>query len=134
MWLFLDDERYPSDVTWVDDVRYSQLSWVIVRSYDEFVTFIEDCGLPEFVSFDHDLADEHYQTLLNAVEYEVDDGDLKKTFTVMENTGYTCAKWLVEYCQDNGLKFPEYVVHSMNPIGKENIEGLITNAQKVLGI
>jgi hypothetical protein len=51
-----------------------------------------------------------------------------------EKTGYDCAKWLVEYCVEHGLKFPEYVVHSMNPVGKENILSYVRQAQTVLGI
>lgn len=43
------------------------------------------------------------------------------------NTGYDCCKWLVDYCIDRNLPHPRYTVHSMNPIGKENIEKLIEN-------
>jgi hypothetical protein len=39
-----------------------------------------------------------------------------------EKTGYDCAKWLCNYCIDNGIPLPEYYVHSMNPVGRENIK------------
>ena len=47
-----------------------------------------------------------------------------------EKTGYDCAKWLVDYCMDNGLKLPEFEVHSMNPAGGENIRMYLENFKK----
>lgn len=48
--------------------------------------------------------------------------------TFSEKTGYDCAKWLVDYCIDNKLTLPKHVyVHSMNPVGKKNIQMLFTN-------
>ena len=55
-------------------------------------------------------------------------------FGIMENTGLDCAKWLVEYCLDNNTKLPDYIVHSANPAGKENIEKYLFNAKKHLYI
>ena len=43
----------------------------------------------------------------------------------IEKTGYECAKWLVDYCIKNGLKCPDYYCHSMNPVGKDKIVGLL---------
>lgn len=47
-----------------------------------------------------------------------------------EKTGYDCAKWLCEYCQRNKVKVPTYYVHSMNPVGKDNIKKYIENYKK----
>ena len=44
-----------------------------------------------------------------------------------EKTGYDCAKWLVEYCLNNDLDLPFCFVHSMNPVGKDNINHLLKN-------
>ena len=109
--LFLDDIRIPTNVTWVDipkDQHYS-----LVRNYQEFVDLITLRGLPKFVCYDHDLSDCHYGDRLN------DRGINYDSYT--EKTGYDCAKWLVDYCMKNGVKHPPYVVHSMNPVGKQNI-------------
>ena len=131
--LFLDDERHPDQVTWVEFPRYDAV--FIVRNYDAFVNQVTLGGMPGFVCFDHDLADTHYEVMLEENKYAYDDGDLKKTFDYgSEKTGYDCAKWLVDYCSNNGFKFPRYVVHSMNPAGKERIEGYIENAKKHLNI
>jgi hypothetical protein len=141
--LFLDDERSPSQVTWAVFPR-NNLS--IVRNYDQFVTHIKQHGLPGFVCFDHDLADEHYAAMLKENESSdnkftiwMPDDDLSDGLNITfdygnEKTGYDCAKWLVDYCEDNGYKFPQFVVHSMNPAGKVRIEQYIANAQKHLNI
>jgi hypothetical protein len=39
----------------IQDIEIYRKKWQIVRSYDEFVAWIERHGLPDFISFDHDL-------------------------------------------------------------------------------
>jgi len=112
--LFLDDERKPSDVKWI---ALPSVKWDIVRNYKDFVNIIEKLGLPSIVSFDHDLADEHYSYVIGNVDSPKQD--------FKEKTGMDCVKWLVNYCMVNDLDFPEYYIHSMNPIGKDNIESYI---------
>lgn len=141
--LFLDDERLPSHVTWV---ALPIVVWQVVRNYDQFVDTITNHGVPKFVTFDHDLADEHYRVMAQECQHA------EKRFTIWmpgddeheglnmtfdygeEKTGYDCAKWLVDYCIDNGHRFPEFQVHSMNPIGKQRIIAYIENAKKHTGI
>jgi hypothetical protein len=140
--LFLDDERNLSDVTWVVLPSKINHNWTVVRNYDEFVKTVIAFGVPEFVTFDHDLAEEHYATMIKEVEASrftafVDDehGGLNLTFDYgSEKTGYDCAKWLVDFCVDRNVKFPEYAVHSMNPVGAERIRSYIENAKKHLAI
>lgn len=114
--LFLDDIRKPQDVTWVS---LPPGPWVIVRNFLDFKVIIGTRGLPEHVTFDHDLADEHY-----------DAGLWKKTgiadYSKLQNpTGYDCAAWLIEHCRTFDLAFPAYTVHSMNPVGRERIKAAI---------
>ena len=45
--LFLDDERFPRQVTWVLLPTNFDPDWVIVRTYDQFVEHITKNGLPE---------------------------------------------------------------------------------------
>lgn len=117
--LFLDDFRMPEDCSKYMPLPtiYSKLEWVIVRNYEEFVNFISKNGLPDMISFDHDLADEHYSQDMYSGN-EVYDKNYEK-FT--EKTGYDCAKWLVSHCMDFDVDLPEYIVHSMNPAGGKNI-------------
>jgi hypothetical protein len=53
-----------------------------------------------------------------------------RKFKGIEKSGYDAAKWLVDYCIDNEIDFPEYAIQSANPVGKENIDGLIKNFRK----
>jgi hypothetical protein len=123
--LFLDDERDPYKVTWVE---MPLGPWEIVRSYAEFVKTITEKGLPSFVAFDHDLADEHYRRSMYNPDRHYSNYYTDGTFK--EKTGYECAVWLVNYCIDNNTDFPQYVVHSMNPIGKENIVSYIESYKR----
>lgn len=86
--------------------------WVIARNYSEFITLVTFKGLPDIVSFDHDLAFEHY-----------DGGEQERGYE--EETGADCAKWLVNYCNENSLDLPECWIHSMNPVGAENIKNIL---------
>ena len=98
--LFLDDERYPPDA--------STDNWVICRSFDEAVEMFESC-IPNRISFDHDLG--AYTETRNG--YPV----------WPKKTGYDFAKWLVGYDLDWDVlkKDFKFSVHSMNPIGANNI-------------
>lgn len=121
--LFLDDVREPWQVgNYILPVELRSLyrlrEWVIVRNYGGFIACIKEKGLPDMVSFDHDLAEIHYR------------GGLE-TFGYYEETGLDCMKWMLNYIQDNSLPLPETIlVHSMNPIGAENIQSLLNNFKK----
>ena len=86
---------------YLDDLRPTPEGFDRVYNYEEFVDYLERKGLPDFISFDHDLGE-----------------DL---------SGYDCAKYLVEYCLEHQLPLPDYQVHSQNPVGKEKIERLLEN-------
>lgn len=122
--IFLDDIRNPRDVKWV---TLPQVEWTVVRNYEDFVKTIKEFGLPNFISWDHDLGKEHYHPAMYS-DNPQDYNHLYDTFK--EKTGYHCAKWAVDYCMKNGLTFPGYVCHSMNPIGKTNIESYIENFKR----
>jgi hypothetical protein len=123
--LFLDDIRNPEDVlVYIPKCQYYiDREWVIVRSYDEFVNTIIEKGVPQAVSFDHDLADEHYGMQDN-IEYGM----------LTEKTGYHCAQWLIYHCMDNNIELPIVIfIHSMNPVGSQNIISLFNTYFKVHG-
>ncbi len=89
--LWLDDERPKPDRV-----------WDTVRSYNEFIDYITVEGVPDVISFDHDLG-----TGL---------------------TGYDCAMWLVT--NDVDISDCDWRVHSENPVGAENIRVLLVNWTK----
>lgn len=116
--LFLDDIRNPRDVTWVE---LPLGPWVIVRNFLDFRVTVGARGVPDYVTFDHDLAQEHYDPNL-----------WKKTgiadYAKLQNgTGYDCVVWLIEHCLTFDIAFPSYAVHSLNPVGRDRIKAAIKN-------
>lgn len=131
--LFLDDFRSPSDcVKYMhvtlgpDNLVYRDGYWTIVRTHEQFVKWITRHGLPDLISFDHDLGDEHY--LLGNAKYT--DWQAYYKDNKREMTGYDSAQWLIEYCLNWDKKLPLYIVHSMNTVGNENIRKLLDNFKK----
>ena len=101
--IWLDDEREPYNFLY-EDLGYKEKDITICKNYSQFVKTIEQEGLPEFICFDHDLGE--------------------------EKTGYDCAKFLVDYCQKNKLKLPDWYIQSANIVSKMNIAGLLKNYKK----
>lgn len=121
-YIFLDDIRYPRDVNWIE---VPIKPWIIMRDYNNFVQYITDKGYaPSFICYDHDLGESHYGHGLNNDKIPYD--------TYNEKTGYDCAKWMVEFCQNKKIKHPAYVVHSMNPVGKQNIQFYVESYNKTI--
>lgn len=100
--LFLDDLR---TVDMVYDKRMTD-EFDVVRSYSDFVSYIQEKGLPYFISFDNDLGLE-------------EDGTLAPD-------GYAAAKWLV-YKSGFDLRDLNFKVHSANPVAAEQIKSLLNN-------
>jgi hypothetical protein len=122
--LFLDDIRHPIMVgkyIYPADLRpkYLMEDWVVVRNYQEFVGVIKKNGLPQLISFDHDLGEDVAEDLRKKGSSKRKARASKKTV----KSGYDCAKWLV----DNYTELPEILVHSMNPVGAERIRDLFKN-------
>lgn len=116
---------------YLDDIRTPKTEgWDIVRSYDEFINWITENGIPDEVSFDHDLSREHTKYFFDNGGHENPPNPQKTQF--IEKTGYDAAKWLGEYCIDNSISLPEFNVHSANPVGKANIESYLYNVKKYL--
>jgi hypothetical protein len=107
--LWLDDIRNPFVANWIMQFAPkfcdNEEGIVWVKNYDEFIKWINSNGLPDMIAFDHDLGE--------------------------GKSGYDCAKFLVDYCIDNQLKLPNWVVQSANPVGRENINALLFNYKKL---
>ncbi len=127
VYLFLDDVRFPNETfTYTMQNLFLQKEWIVVRNYEEFTNFILENGLPHFISFDHDLADTHYTPQEYWSDYDKSK-EWQEAQIHVEKTGYECAKWLVDYCLDFNLPCPGFFCHSMNPVGKDKILGLLQN-------
>ena len=87
--LFIDDIRYPKNG-----------NDIIARNSTEAIDIITSRGMPQRISFDHDLG-----------------GD---------DTSMVFIRWLTDYLLDHPTSLPtdfSYDIHSANPIGAENIRG-----------
>jgi len=114
--LYLDDIRNPHKQTHIDISSYDKVIWA--TCYPEFVNSIFINGLPDSISFDHDLCPEHYAPKEHWVgTYRIWREENKTVFP----TGLTCAKYLVDYCQKHNLQLPNWTIHSLNPIGSYEI-------------
>lgn len=117
---------------WLDDYRdpyinnenkvpsgFDQIIWV--KNYSEFTDYILSNGLPDLISFDHDLAPEHYTPEEYWYDYNASK-NYQEAQNYKEKTGADCADWLVRYCNKENLKIPNYTIHSANPVGSDNIK------------
>ena len=117
--LFLDDIREPIHAyEYTRWEGFLKKDWTIVRNYEDFVLTIRTAWekyshFPEIIAFDHDLADEHYGA--------------PPTAMFKERTGYDCAKWLIDFCIEKDLLIPKWICHSMNPVGRDNINIILNN-------
>lgn len=117
--VWVDDERDPNGYYLGDSTNI--ISWskayigsfgikenvtvVWCKNYNEFVSFIQNNGIPLAICFDHDLG--------------------------YGKSGKDCANWLVNYCLDNKVNLPKYYAsQSSNPSGKVNILSLLDNFKK----
>lgn len=95
MKLFIDDERYPPG---------DGADWHVARSSTHAKVFVVMHGIPNFISFDHDLGGQ--DTTMNFVN------------------------WLGNYMIDNNLRLPadfDFYVHSQNPVGATNLKSKLLN-------
>jgi len=93
-WLykFAPEFLYDGDVIWV-------------KTYNEFVNWITEFGLPTKIAFDNDLGE--------------------------ELEGYGAAKWLSNYCIENNILFnSDYVIQSANNVAPEYIISTLENLKK----
>lgn len=115
--IFLDDERLPTDVTWVE--YPNNILWLVKNRATDFMSCISQTAREDFknlvISFDHDIQ--------------------SYTPEGTEETGYDCLKYLVNYLIELGVDkdgLPSVYFHTMNPIGKKNMESYWNNFVKYL--
>lgn len=112
---------------WLDDYRDYPEGFHCVRSYEDFVEYINKYGVPPLISFDHDLG-----ACSECKSKGLHIGDMLTPETTFMNycehakTGYDCALWLIE----NDLKINDYFCHSANPIGRKRINDLLSDWKK----
>lgn len=109
--LFLDDVRFPSDVSWM---KYPEnVRWEIARTVNDFVDRLLISHY-DVISFDHDLMD--FDSFGN------------------ELSGFTAVKEMVDMHMKGRISsLPKMTFfHSMNPVGRENMKGYLDSYCKSL--
>lgn len=130
MKIFLDDYRSPTDCLSYMYLRigklnivYNEGDWYVVKNYPAFVKAINRFkGEVTHISFDHDLADGHYHQNMQEGVLNYDTEDFNSDD--MNKTGYHAAKYFKDLYDKENLQYPMLFVHSMNPVGTDNIINL----------
>jgi hypothetical protein len=132
--LFLDDDRQPEHAhLWDEDANlivYSGIpvwKWDIVRSYDEFVNYIDTVGIPDVVSFDNDLWDVAYELAENRTSKKLAAQFLMENWENFDiKTGAHCAQYLVSACKLAEVPIPKFYVHSANARARPIIRKILS--------
>lgn len=98
--LFIDDERLPPD---------DGGQWEVARSSTLALRIVQEQGVPDFISFDHDLG-----------------GD---------DTSMRFLHQLAELLLDRRVELPAgfaFYIHSQNPVGRDNIQAFMASLTKAL--
>ncbi|MFA7408275.1 MAG: cyclic-phosphate processing receiver domain-containing protein [Anaerolineaceae bacterium] len=126
--LFIDDERIPEDVTWVAYTDPEIRDFEVARNISHVVELLAFHGsMPDFISFDHDLGD-HTASGAQIAKFLIalDMADQHDLYFY----GSEVKQEFLKILDDNRSKFRfssdfKFVVHSQNPVGKQNIEGIL---------
>lgn len=97
--LFIDDLR---NISYLGNVETE--NWKIARSSFEAKKVVLQFGIPDFISFDHDLGE--------------------------NDTSMVFLKWWTGQYPET--PFPKFHIHSSNPVGKMNIESFILSFNRSL--
>lgn len=133
--LFLDDVRevreaflWDENISLLSASKIPAFKWDIVRSYEEFVAYIQKNGIPDVVSFDNDLWDVSYELSVTPSNEE-----LEKQFQMIGwedfdiKTGAHCAQYLVDACRALSNPIPKYYIHSANSAARPIIRKILKN-------
>jgi len=94
---------------WLDDIRLPPKGWIHFKTIESLIPFVdENLEIIEKISLDHDLG-------LNI------------------GTGYDFLNWLEQKVfVENIKKLPKIKIHSMNPVGKANMERVLQSLQNLI--
>ena len=114
--LFLDDERNPEDVTWVNYPENSVFT--VVRTFEEFCVAVSLNDYDKY-SFDHDIQDFHTipkgGSVFNPIFGEIEVNEEIE----YEYKGTHCLEFLLSKRSDLGVD--AIIIHTQNPTGRENM-------------
>lgn len=105
---------------YLDDVRRAPPGWQRAYTADECIEALRS-GNVEELSLDHDLAAEHYdESNWQRIDTHGYTGSLDRA-NYKEKTGYAVVEWMIE----NGVWPKLVILHTMNPVGRDNMRRAI---------
>ena len=96
--------------------------WKVVRSYEQFMHFIRNQGMPRVISFDNDLHPTHYGHYAEAC-------NTGKFYweNVQPKMGIHALQYILNTCKELELKLPIFYIHTANHLAREEMYKLINN-------
>lgn len=123
----LDDVRDPKDCylhgekkKLVDFSGIPAGSWNIVRDYDQFIFKIKKYGIPLAISFDNDLAPQHYKDYQKAALSGYFDWQF-----VQPKMGLHALTYILELCKKENKKIPKIYIHTANHFARAEMERIL---------
>ena len=104
--LFLDDLREPVDAyTYTHNKVYLE-EWDVVKHYTEFTEYIEKNGIPDIVSFDHDLSDFDQESWKDVDDYKgiYKVSSLGRVLRIKKSKGTSGNNMLIPSKKESGLE------------------------------
>ncbi|NDB36219.1 MAG: hypothetical protein EB023_12990 [Flavobacteriia bacterium] len=95
---------------YIDDIRFPprDRDWLVCRSSQEALDRVTAMGMPQFISFDHDLGE--------------------------DDTTMVFLRRLVNEVWDGVSLPPDYQIHSANPVGAENIRSFMDSWRRSMSL
>lgn len=122
--IFLDDERDPEDVYWINYPKYKQI--IVYKHHEEFTNFCDNI-------FGGSISNLNFDTLDFSFDHDIQSYDKYGN----EWTGYSCLKYLLEitylinlksnYSGLGNINNSSFFFHTNNPVGKENMKHYYNN-------
>jgi hypothetical protein len=96
--------------------------WKVVSNYDDFINeIVLHHNEITHISFDHDLGED---VALAAIDRGMSKRQARKKLKKNVKSGYDCAVFVKDYYRHIDKPLPVLLVHSMNPVGTQNIINL----------
>lgn len=98
---------------------YNQGNWVVCKNTEEFmktiVANLNQGKWPELISFEFNLG---FDILDNKINPKAE-------------TGVDVIKTIVEWCKENELKLPEYLIHTEDQLQARNMRIILDNSKEI---
>ena len=128
--LWVNANKSPFEGEWAllySPISLAETEIIWVKSYYEFIGWIEMHGLPTAISIDFHLGDKE---LTLEREWSKELNTYLPNITYQERTGYTCVIWLTALCKDLNVRLPKYRSQAAIPTQRFLIKNLLDRYER----